>query len=1008
MTRLSISKSKLGNENSKPVFLNDLELKKIISKLEKSYPFDDKIPDLAKYGDSEKYFHKNALSIKRKLDRFIVIVTDLADFCTIALPILLEFPFAVTDFNLERNKNLSLLYFDLLSSYVKIMLLFSSIKERKVLVALYAATSIFLSNTIEEPKENLSKVPSLIAHSEDVYLHFITSFKNLSSNSTSSTNNINKFKNMVLQFKSSIIYGDDIEKLTSSSVLNFMLEGEEMGLPCKEKMPKPLQGGSDPENDLYTNLSAYSELMNYNRYINYVICSILAVPILLYDADVFQLYQIVGSKRNFISIFRDDTFSIHAELEKISYEYISKKDAPHIAITPGFKLKTALRSVAKEAAQTAGLRARSRRSFLINELTSVTLLLKTIPGLIAPKLPQVLALLALAKSELLDFFIHMDGVDSIRKDVRKHYQIQDTVDNIFPFLHSLHELVKDIRTNSGAIKLYYTQFVSINDLRIINPLCERCSKNVLATQPFFDEMIQYLRMLSVPSGDKGINLETFRLSWDKAMETMCTGVTDLVTRDIYFESLIDRMHSTSERTMFIDRVDFLVEEYGEPYELFWQNSKILRIYKKCVSHTEKSPIYPTVALSALWIPTLSHTNLHPEALYEASALEDAAHELTTTLLTNLNECMLAQFRELWDHLFSLDLQCQPVEAGKRIVRAMKSKRNSILKGGDSLPGEESEGWAAISIDKLIKIKSFLAQLSATANSWKTFRVCNKNYHLVKFMTQRLREYVNEQVADIFTVYTNPDDITTIQLQRPTYAILRYITLATTLKYVCSFLSIPSKAKGGTSASTLSPTAAGSSTLNSVDFSSILQEILYNHIVPNNEDPDSPVLVDNIYSCLVDIITEISSTEGGGGSLVWSPFRREFCSNPHPNNANVNTSSTWGRRGSKSSGAGGAASGQSELELIFNQTDLFHLCKIIGPLGTNYIEQRLLKMIGVHVKSAFSFIKENKDILGEYRANYCLGTKFSIKSLPNIESFYQTLKTIGLSSPSLSLLSLSLF
>jgi hypothetical protein len=51
MTRLSISKAKLTNEDSKPAFLSDPELKRIISKLEKSYPFEDKLPDITKYGD---------------------------------------------------------------------------------------------------------------------------------------------------------------------------------------------------------------------------------------------------------------------------------------------------------------------------------------------------------------------------------------------------------------------------------------------------------------------------------------------------------------------------------------------------------------------------------------------------------------------------------------------------------------------------------------------------------------------------------------------------------------------------------------------------------------------------------------------------------------------------------------------------------------------------------------------------------------------------------------------
>ena len=51
MTRLSISKAKLSNDDTRLPILNDPELKKVIIKLEKSYPFDDKLPDLSKYGE---------------------------------------------------------------------------------------------------------------------------------------------------------------------------------------------------------------------------------------------------------------------------------------------------------------------------------------------------------------------------------------------------------------------------------------------------------------------------------------------------------------------------------------------------------------------------------------------------------------------------------------------------------------------------------------------------------------------------------------------------------------------------------------------------------------------------------------------------------------------------------------------------------------------------------------------------------------------------------------------
>jgi len=409
--------------------------------------------------------------------------------------------------------------------------------------------------------------------------------------------------------------------------------------------------------------------------------------------------------------------------------------------------------------------------------------------------------------------------------------------------------------------------------------------------------------------------------------------------------------------MFIDRLDYLIEEYGEPYELFWYSSKLLSNYKKCVSLSEKSPLYPSIALSALWIPTLSHSNLHAEALYEANFLEESSLSLADTLLSILEECVISQFKDLWDHLFSLDLQYQPVEAGKRIVRAMKAKRNSILKGSDPLPGEESEGWAAVSIDKLMKIKSFLASLSATVNNWKTFRVYNRKYHLVKFLTQRLRTYVNEQLADVFIVHVNPDDTSSTQLQRPVYIILRFVTLVMTLKHVTSFLALNAKTPKGTVEVTNTGTQT---TTNVVDFSAIIRDMLYSHIVPDSPtDTTKPVVADSIAECVVDLIIEISSGDSVG--LIWCPFRREFCSNPYPNNSTNANGTAWGRRGTSNA----QTSNANDLELILNQTDLFHLCKIIGPLGVKHIEQRIFGIVGVHIKAVIAFLKENKVFISSY-------------------------------------------
>ena len=166
-------------------------------------------------------------------------------------------------------------------------------------------------------------------------------------------------------------------------------------------------------------------------------------------------------------------------MEKISATFPGVTDnAASLQLPKGLKLKVLLKTVSRTSAISAAHKQRERRSFLEAELGNLNRLIAAVPGLIAPKFPMLLAAAAMAKSEVVAYFRHAEGV-AVRKDTKAHYVASHYyAEDISNLMGELHKAQLAIRKHRAIISSYYTEFLSSNDVKAVRALVGGCDDGV--------------------------------------------------------------------------------------------------------------------------------------------------------------------------------------------------------------------------------------------------------------------------------------------------------------------------------------------------------------------------------------------------------------------------------------------------------------------------------------------------------------------------------------------------
>lgn len=589
------------------------------------------------------------------------------------------------------------------------------------------------------------------------------------------------------------------------------------------------------------------------------------------------------------------------------------------------KFKSVLKHISRDSVGGAALNQRKRRGFVTAELSVLNNLIRMTPGLIAPKFPMLLTACAIAKSELIAYFQHVDPF-VVRKDTKAHYSPAAYItDDISALLSELLSAITLIRQHKALVVDYFTEYLIGNDLKALLPLCDQCSKSISNLKVYFDAFVEDLRkvkeahdsLLLAPSQ------EGFRLNWERTLAfTSAQSMNSVVkAAGTMYEKLADRMHAAVDRSRCVDSIEWLIKTYCEPYEIQWFRTSFLANF----TSTYKDPTQYAQKLFA-YFRVFEHVeyNLHPDCPQERARLADKAVVVCNTMLSDVMSFVLTLVKFLWDNVAALEGQCHPIEAARRLERNLQAKSQ----GGqvqEAYPGCESEVWAKRQIEKFVLIRRHLTLIMAACREAEIFNIVGKSsYNPVEYIHQNMVAYFGTRLHGLFVGATADKP-----MSRFSSAMSKFNAGCRSIQFAMSFIDYPVE--------------------------SLVKDILFRELHDPAVSPPGAVtpltvqissntlLIHKLGNWFVALGEFISTTNASApGGAVWVPAQNIFLSNvykkidtdEHHPSVNVGDAN---RRGSVNVGNFAA----QNVELFLVPDELNQLVAFIGVQGVKTIEHMLL-------------------------------------------------------------------
>lgn len=667
----------------------------------------------------------------------------------------------------------------------------------------------------------------------------------------------------------------------------------------------------------------------------------------------------------------------------------------------GFKLKNLLKTVSRSSVASAGLLQKERRSFLEAELSNLNKLVAAVPGLLGPKLPMFLATAALAKSELVAYFRHAEGV-VVRKDSKQHYvAAQYYAEDISVLMSEIHTATTLLHKHRDIVSAYYSEFLGNNDLKMVRKLVGACGAGLDSIKVYTDAVLAALESVkgktAVPAAGE---LDGCRLDWDRALAASSSQVMSQAVRAIAapFDALAQRMLFVYDRSLYRDSLDRLIDQYLDFHQIGWFRATFLSSFS--VAMTDPAGLSRN---SWLYFLPLQHIrkSCHAECPEEVLELSSKAGVVANTMMTDLGTFVVTLVKFLWDQMSSLQAQYHPIEVGKRIERIMQSKQRgggaaaAAAAAQEALPGCESEVWAKKQIEKFVLIQQHLAWLISAARARGPFTVHNLQYNPEVYLQEQILQYFSSRLHGLFQ---NTEQAPL----RFSHTFRRLISGCMAIQHVLRQLD--------------------------VDIGSAVQDLFFQEFqdstqvpppglpVPLYVDLDKEKLIYKLGSWFLEVVKQIAHS---GSGLVWSPSQQMFVNATHQ-----------------------GVSSEFAVEVFLNKDELIQLVTMVGVQGVRAIEAQLLTFLADEVRCtlqmtviycccplhstydhsvivkvfcqmshsvcfclvcvvvlstqllvATKFIGDNKNYLRQFENNYCLILNAAVNVHKN-EAVFDALRTIG--------------
>lgn len=713
------------------------------------------------------------------------------------------------------------------------------------------------------------------------------------------------------------------------------------------------------------------------------------------------------------------------EFEKVCNVFPAPADA--ITVPKGFKLKSALKGISRASVSTAGLNMRARRSVVNAELSALIHLIRATPGLVGPKCPALLAAAGMARAELLSFFRHADSLGiqdasyvggetaassgapvsvtatrasiAVRKDTRAYFIAEHFADaRIGELVQTLETAGNLFLSHQQIVNAYFKEFITGPDLKALVPMFNECGAAIDVFKNFFDSFVADLEQVRDGSAADSLaaggdddstvvkggevtssmhltnllltdsQLDGFRLNWDRVVALASSQQMGSYIKNSpcapMFDRLMERMSAVCSRSLCVDRCQWLYRSHFSLHNVAWFRESLMNAF----TMTYKNPYSSAQHAFAFFSPFYRvEWSLHSDCPEEKSPIVTQTLMICQTMLSELTTFLMTLLRHLWEHYTALEMQYSPVEAIKRVERAVQLKKDTSDNSDqhEALPGCESEQWAAGSISKLVLLRNHVASLVHAAAAVGILNISTKSYNVVAYIHSHILEVFREKMHNIF------GNVKGSAMSRPSIAVNKLMAGCRAMQYVVSFIG--NSAKGVNAAFT---------------FSSIVRDVFFQECgnamlsipPPGTATPiGAPLPSVNIKS---GVTTAATGGGGGGGKqqslifkisswitelirnfclpgsgVIWSPTLRTFI-NAHNRNL---------LKGSDHKHA------TTAVELFLDLEELKSIASLVGAQGVRAIESHLLVVVETQLKELSKLVYANRVQLSEFAQSHCVGS-----------------------------------
>jgi len=528
-----------------------------------------------------------------------------------------------------------------------------------------------------------------------------------------------------------------------------------------------------------------------------------------------------------------------------------------------------------------------------------------------------------------------------------------------------------ILAQKKAIVQYYLEYLGGYYKTKAQQLVEQVSQ----TQRFdekmklhFDTLIDTLSKLS-PS-NPNVDLEPLRLNWIR-LQVFFSLPTSSIS-PVAAGALISFLSELSGRTKYVDRLEEQVENASSLAVLYFEKTNFLTSCAMALKHVAQSKF----ASSYLSIARSFMSNVSPAYPKEAAVIGPKSTQLLETVIGDFTKRIADLLHEASLTVREFSMKSEP-EQILAIARDKESKEKTrkqpgILPDTDpNIPGAESLMKATVEIKKLNARKQLVKNLSLAVCAEESFTYYDTTFYPQQFLLEAIYNKVRSFLASVIKIENAEETLNAFPVKRPSLALAEiesYVTSTLTIETAVD-IGVPAiireallenidldssrKLTKSTQQEAQAAKTAGAKPKKSNDLNRLL--------TTSNE---SPLLFSYLKWYIEYILAQAMSA-----NFVYSPLRKAFVSK---------------------------ISSGLKIERYASFSELIALCRLVGPNGLKYVEERMMRFVATAVGEIKEMLILNGETLTAIRDNWQNEARCAelTKKLRNIDGLYTRTIAMG--------------